>query len=90
MYSLHSRLTVLLIFFYQESCAEIKLEDGSLEYWEAGSGGNVELMAVKPGAAPYTVPIDHFIKLGIDTWVIIIIIMMSFGNRVIIIVEVLL
>ncbi len=33
-------------------------------YWEAGSGGKVELIAVKPGAAPHTVPIEHYVNLG--------------------------
>ncbi len=54
-----------MLISYQDSCAEVKLQDGSsLVYWEAGSGGKVELKAVKPGEAPFPVAIDHFIKFG--------------------------
>ena len=53
-----------ILISYQDSCAEVKLQDGSLDYWEAGSGGRVELKAVKPGEAPFPVPIEHFIKFG--------------------------
>ncbi len=57
-------LLVTILISYQDSCAEVKLQDGSLVYWEAGSGGRVELKAVKPGEALFPVAIEHFIKFG--------------------------
>ncbi len=54
-----------MLISYQDSCAEVKLqEDGSLDYWEAGSGGKVELKAIKPGEAPFQIAIEHYIKFG--------------------------
>ncbi len=53
-----------MLISYQDSCAEVKLQDGSLDYWEAGSGGEVELKAIKPGEAPFPVAIEHYIKFG--------------------------
>ena len=35
-----------------------------LLYKEAGSGGKVELKAVKPGKAPSLMPVEHYPTLG--------------------------
>ena len=36
----------------------------NLVYREAGSGGKVELKAVKPGKAPSPMPVEHYPTLG--------------------------
>ena len=43
-----------------------------LVYREAGSGGKVELKAVKPGEAPSPMPVEHYPTLGKLLFIVVI------------------
>ena len=46
-----------------------------LKYREAGSGGKVELKAIKPGKAPSSMPVEHYPALGKFLFIVFIILL---------------